>query len=172
MQWRTVAPRFFKLKHRNTRKKNTKMIIVCKIRQTKLRSVHWMPLHTSCFQWFWIKTLQYTKLIFTARTILIFTKNITLLIMFIWWWYFLIFIVFKNAPPTPPSAAQKQILNEEPINFIESLKRLVTNLPYVLLLVAYGINVGVFYAISTLLNQIVLQYYPVCTESSYSNQSW
>lgn len=71
------------------------------------------------------------------------------------------FPVFKDAPPTPPSIAQKHALSEEPINFLQSVKHLVMNVPYVLLLTAYGINVGVFYAISTLLNQIILQYYPV-----------
>lgn len=35
------------------------------------------------------------------------------------------------------------------------------NRSYVLLLISYGINTGIFYAISTLLNQIILLYYPV-----------
>jgi FLVCR family feline leukemia virus subgroup C receptor-related protein len=35
------------------------------------------------------------------------------------------------------------------------------NRDYVLLLVTYGINVGVFYAMSTLLNQTILQHFPV-----------
>lgn len=41
------------------------------------------------------------------------------------------------------------------------LKRLALNPGYILLLISYGINVGVFYAISTLLNQVVLEYFPV-----------
>lgn len=65
--------------------------------------------------------------------------------------------------------AQKQALSEEPINFIQSVKKLLTNIPYVLLLTAYGINVGVFYAISTLLNQIILQYYPVSKARLFSH---
>lgn len=36
----------------------------------------------------------------------------------------------------------------------------MTNKNYILLLVSYGVNVGVFYAISTLLNQIVLLHFP------------
>lgn len=44
--------------------------------------------------------------------------------------------------------------------FLRSVKRLLLNRNYVLLLLSYGINVGVFYAISTLLNQIILEYYP------------
>lgn len=74
---------------------------------------------------------------------------------------FVYVLVFKGAPPTPPSFAQMQLQSEEKTNFFVSLKRLVVNVPYMQLLTAYGINVGIFYAISTLLNQIVLQYYPV-----------
>lgn len=67
--------------------------------------------------------------------------------------------VFKDAPPTPPSHAVLQQNSEEKVDFNQSLKNLVCNKSYMLLLVAYGINVGVFYAISTLLNQIILHYY-------------
>lgn len=56
--------------------------------------------------------------------------------------------------------AQLQTQNEEPIKFVVSLKRLLVNVPFVLLLIAYGINTGIFYAISTLLNQIILKHYP------------
>ncbi|VEN49002.1 unnamed protein product [Callosobruchus maculatus] len=71
----------------------------------------------------------------------------------------LVLLFFKSAPPTPPSYAVAQ-QNEETVDFKASLMRLVNNRSYMLLLSAYGINVGVFYAISTLLNQIVLHYYP------------
>ncbi|KAJ8981718.1 hypothetical protein NQ317_003783 [Molorchus minor] len=72
----------------------------------------------------------------------------------------LIVIFFKNGPPTPPSHAVAQQDAPENVDFIGSLKNLITNRSYMLLLNAYGINVGIFYAISTLLNQIILQYYP------------
>ncbi|KAJ8913505.1 hypothetical protein NQ315_017055 [Exocentrus adspersus] len=72
----------------------------------------------------------------------------------------LILIFFKNAPETPPSYAAAQQEKEEKVDFLASLKNLVKNRSYMLLLNAYGINVGIFYAISTLLNQIILQYYP------------
>lgn len=75
--------------------------------------------------------------------------------------FLLFFLVFKEAPPTPPSMAQIHANEEESINFLGSIKSLLLNRSYVLLLIAYGINVGIFYAISTLLNQIVLIYYPV-----------
>ncbi|RZC18433.1 putative MFS-type transporter C09D4.1, partial [Asbolus verrucosus] len=73
----------------------------------------------------------------------------------------LILFLFKNEPPTPPSYAHTQPSdNEQSVSFLQSLKRLVLNGSYMLLLISYGINVGVFYAISTLLNQIILEYYP------------
>lgn len=71
-----------------------------------------------------------------------------------------VFSVFKAAPPTPPSAAA-DLGNSLDSNFLLSLKKLITNRNYVLLLISYGLNVGTFYAISTLLNQVILTYYPV-----------
>ncbi|XP_014473180.1 PREDICTED: feline leukemia virus subgroup C receptor-related protein 2 [Dinoponera quadriceps] len=75
----------------------------------------------------------------------------------------LILIFFKSEPPLPPSpaqAVQKRENKENGEKFSRSIKRLLTNVGYLLLLLSYGINVGIFYAISTLLNQIVLQYFP------------
>lgn len=72
------------------------------------------------------------------------------------------FLVFEDKPDLPPSpaqAAQKSGTNSG--NFIDSVRRLLTNKGYILLLLSYGINVGVFYAISTLLNQVILIYFPV-----------
>ncbi len=45
--------------------------------------------------------------------------------------------------------------------YLNSMKRLLSNRGYVLLLVTYGLNVGVFYAISTLLNTIIVMHFPV-----------
>ncbi|XP_011697115.1 PREDICTED: uncharacterized MFS-type transporter C09D4.1 isoform X1 [Wasmannia auropunctata] len=73
----------------------------------------------------------------------------------------LILILFKSAPPLPPSAAQavqrkkKSESTGEVKKFFDSIKRLFSNRGYLLLLVSYGINVGTFYAISTLLNRLV-----------------
>lgn len=75
----------------------------------------------------------------------------------------LVLVFFKAAPPTPPSAAQEATQTPNPLQsspFVHSIKRLLLNRNYVLLLISYGMNVGVFYAISTLLNQIVLTHYP------------
>lgn len=66
--------------------------------------------------------------------------------------------VFQAQPPTPPSAAQEA--TQSPIEsspFLHSIKRLFFNVNYILLLISYGMNVGVFYAISTLLNRVSMQ---------------
>ncbi|CAD7092327.1 unnamed protein product [Hermetia illucens] len=73
----------------------------------------------------------------------------------------LMVLFFKDKPPTPASAAQETSHSPgEDASFLESLKSLALNRNYILLLVSYGMNVGVFYAISTLLNPVVLTYYP------------
>ncbi|KZC06596.1 Feline leukemia virus subgroup C receptor-related protein 2, partial [Dufourea novaeangliae] len=73
----------------------------------------------------------------------------------------MILLFFKSEPPLPPSPAQAvQREAESTESFFQSVKKLVTNVGYLLLLLSYGINVGIFYAISTLLNHIVLQYFP------------
>jgi nitrate/nitrite transporter NarK len=64
----------------------------------------------------------------------------------------------------PPSTARylaAQQPSPTPLTYYQSVKRIVTNRNYILLLFTYGINVGVFYAMSTLLNQVVLQHFPV-----------
>ena len=43
----------------------------------------------------------------------------------------------------------------------------MSNKGYVLLLITYGLNVGVFYAISTLLNLIIVQHFTVNKLSLY-----
>ncbi|KAE9540693.1 hypothetical protein AGLY_003938 [Aphis glycines] len=77
--------------------------------------------------------------------------------------FLLIYFFVKSSPPLPPSLAQanqRSTSNNDPKNFIKSLFRLMNNYGFLLLLVSYGINVGSFYAISTLLNQIILVYFP------------
>jgi hypothetical protein len=69
--------------------------------------------------------------------------------------------VFKAEPPLPPSPAQAEQRANEDSNFVGSVKRLMTNKGYLLLMMSYSLNVGVFYAISTLLNDVVLKYFPV-----------
>ncbi|XP_034245936.1 feline leukemia virus subgroup C receptor-related protein 2 isoform X2 [Thrips palmi] len=72
----------------------------------------------------------------------------------------LILVTFQAGPPLPPSPAQATIKATENEGFFISVKRLSTNPAYILLLVSYGVNIAVFYAISTLLNQVVLKVFP------------
>ena len=84
------------------------------------------------------------------------------------------FAAFKDKPSSPPSRAQ-EVADEGAANTSESslsefggsIKRLMSNKGYVLLLITYGLNVGVFYAISTLLNLIIVQHFTVNKLSLY-----
>ena len=80
--------------------------------------------------------------------------------------YFFSFTAFKNQPLTPPSRAQELIRQgaEDPesnVDYLASIKRLMSNRGYFILLVTYGLNVGVFYAISTLLNTVIISHFEV-----------
>ena len=73
------------------------------------------------------------------------------------------FTAFKDRPASPPSRAQAVGLEQESEvdDYMGSMKRLMTNKGYILLLITYGLNVGVFYAISTLLNTTILMHFQV-----------
>ncbi|CAK1544367.1 unnamed protein product [Leptosia nina] len=79
--------------------------------------------------------------------------------------FVLIVLFFKAAPPTPPSSAAEKCAAMDS-NFLQSLRKLATNWNYLLLLISYGLNVGVSYAIATLLNELVLRYYPGANEDA------
>jgi len=53
--------------------------------------------------------------------------------------------------------------------YLQTLKSLLTNRNFALLLLSYGINAGVFYAISPLLNQIVLLHFEVSSAGTVFN---
>ncbi|KAI5707958.1 hypothetical protein M8J77_013534 [Diaphorina citri] len=74
----------------------------------------------------------------------------------------LVLLFFQDAPPLPPSPAQavQRSHDKDSGDFLLSMKHLLCNPGFLYLLLSYGINVGVFYAISTLLNQVVLSYFP------------
>ncbi|PAV67718.1 hypothetical protein WR25_04230 [Diploscapter pachys] len=69
---------------------------------------------------------------------------------------------FSSKPKVPPSLAQLTQQQEAAFdsNFWGTLKKLMTSKDFLLLFITYGINTGVFYAVSTLLAQIVLEFYP------------
>merc|ERR1711997_1143398 len=56
--------------------------------------------------------------------------------------------------------------SKEDGNYLSSIRRLVRNPGFVLLLITYGLNVGVFYAISSLLNTVVLTHFEGAQEDA------
>ncbi|KAG7328492.1 hypothetical protein KOW79_008436 [Hemibagrus wyckioides] len=76
--------------------------------------------------------------------------------------FILVVIVFQDKPPIPPSQAQVAMQNmpSHDYSYLASIRRLLCNKPFVLLIITYGLNVGCFYAVSTLLNRMIIDYYP------------
>ncbi|KAL0608663.1 Feline leukemia virus subgroup C receptor-related protein 1 [Plecturocebus cupreus] len=68
---------------------------------------------------------------------------------------------FKEKPQYPPSQAQAALQDSPPeeYSYKKSIRNLFKNIPFVLLLITYGIMTGAFYSVSTLLNQMILTYY-------------
>ncbi|XP_006834256.1 PREDICTED: feline leukemia virus subgroup C receptor-related protein 1 [Chrysochloris asiatica] len=75
--------------------------------------------------------------------------------------FILTVIAFKEKPQYPPSQAQAALLDSPPeeYSYRKSIRNLFKNIPFVLLLITYGIMTGAFYSVSTLLNQIILRDY-------------
>ncbi|XP_001488734.2 choline/ethanolamine transporter FLVCR1 [Equus przewalskii] len=75
--------------------------------------------------------------------------------------FILAVIAFKEKPQYPPSQAQAAIQDSSPeeYSYEKSIRNLFKNIPFVLLLITYGIMTGAFYSVSTLLNQMILTYY-------------
>lgn len=70
-------------------------------------------------------------------------------------------VAFEDKPEHPPSFCE--MLNrytERKPSFLEALRQLVGDRNFRLLLLSYGINTGAFYSISTLLNPVVMRYFP------------
>ncbi|XP_060102952.1 heme transporter FLVCR1 isoform X2 [Heteronotia binoei] len=70
-------------------------------------------------------------------------------------------IVFKEKPKYPPSQSQAALPEVSPdtYSYKQSMINLFRNIPFVLLLISYGIMTGAFYSVSTLLNQMVLYHH-------------
>ena len=72
--------------------------------------------------------------------------------------------LFDDAPSVPPSTAaakaKRELAEEGGQSYRSILKSLFTNRNFNLLFITYGLNVGVFYAISTVLNQLVELRFP------------
>ncbi|XP_060071647.1 heme transporter FLVCR2-like [Ylistrum balloti] len=75
--------------------------------------------------------------------------------------FLLVILVFRERPHTPPSKAQMiAVENEANEHYGKSLLNLFKNRGFVILTLTYGINTGCYYGISTLLNPVVLHYFP------------
>ncbi|KAM8833954.1 choline/ethanolamine transporter flvcr2a isoform 2-T2 [Synchiropus picturatus] len=76
--------------------------------------------------------------------------------------FVLVIAVFQDKPEIPPSQAQAQArcMPQDEYSYSASIKRLLKNRAFMLLVVSYGLNVGCFYSISTLLNQMIIDHYP------------
>eukprot|EP00064_Thunnus_orientalis_P014808 superscaffoldBa00002634_g14855 len=104
--------------------------------------------------------------------------------------FVLVVIVFQEKPEIPPTQAQAQARSIPPdeYSYTASILRLLRNKPFMLLVVSYGgsslllqsclnkwnrnylpnytlsggtgLNVGCFYAVSTLLNRMIIEHYP------------
>ncbi|XP_046583268.1 feline leukemia virus subgroup C receptor-related protein 1-like [Haliotis rubra] len=75
--------------------------------------------------------------------------------------FLLMLVGYQAEPQIPPSRARllaRQSSRNQ--NYRQSLHTLITNVNFMLLAVSYGILTGAFYAISTLLNGIMLHYFP------------
>ncbi|XP_072479622.1 choline/ethanolamine transporter FLVCR2 [Notamacropus eugenii] len=74
----------------------------------------------------------------------------------------LVIFIFREKPKYPPSHAQylSYSMETQKSAYFESIGRLMKNQNFVLLLISYGLNVGAFYALSTLLNRMVIFHYP------------
>uniref|UniRef100_H3DG02 FLVCR choline and putative heme transporter 2 n=1 Tax=Tetraodon nigroviridis TaxID=99883 RepID=H3DG02_TETNG len=76
--------------------------------------------------------------------------------------FVLVVFVFQERPKLPPTQAQALARNLPPeeYSYTASILRLLRNRPFILLIVTYGLNVGCFYAVSTLLNRMIIHHYP------------
>lgn len=76
--------------------------------------------------------------------------------------FILVIMVFQDQPDIPPTQSQAQARNVPPgdYSYMASIMRLLRNVPFILLIISYGLNVGCFYAVSTLLNRMIIEHYP------------
>lgn len=77
------------------------------------------------------------------------------------------FAFSKEEPTIPPSCIEAlrrdNIIHTDNRKFMKSLKILFKNKNFVMLFLGFGLNIGVFNAFSTILNSIIVHYFPVST---------
>ncbi|KAE8286894.1 Feline leukemia virus subgroup C receptor-related protein 2 Calcium-chelate transporter [Larimichthys crocea] len=76
--------------------------------------------------------------------------------------FILVVFVFQEHPKLPPTQAQARarVISPEQYSYTASILRLLRNKPFILLIITYGLNVGCFYAVGTLLNRMIIMHYP------------
>ncbi|XP_072217961.1 choline/ethanolamine transporter flvcr2b isoform X3 [Leuresthes tenuis] len=76
--------------------------------------------------------------------------------------FILVVFVFQERPKIPPTQAQAtaRSIPPEQYSYMVSILRLLRNKPFILLIITYGLNVGCFYAVGTLLNRMIIEHYP------------
>ncbi|XP_054617543.1 feline leukemia virus subgroup C receptor-related protein 2 isoform X1 [Dunckerocampus dactyliophorus] len=76
--------------------------------------------------------------------------------------FILVVFVFQERPKLPPTQAQAtaRSIPPEHYSYTASILRLLRNRPFILLIITYGLNVGCFYAVGTLLNRMIIKHYP------------
>ncbi|XP_019911943.1 feline leukemia virus subgroup C receptor-related protein 2 isoform X2 [Esox lucius] len=76
--------------------------------------------------------------------------------------FMLVIFVFQERPVFPPTRAQAtaRLVPLEQYSYSASILRLLRNKPFILLIITYGLNVGCFYAVGTLLNRMIIDHYP------------
>ncbi|XP_054875968.1 feline leukemia virus subgroup C receptor-related protein 2 isoform X2 [Poeciliopsis prolifica] len=76
--------------------------------------------------------------------------------------FILVIFVFQERPKLPPTLAQASAhtMPAEDNSYVASILRLLRNKPFVLLIISYGLNVGCYYSIGTLLNRMIIEHYP------------
>ncbi|XP_064195581.1 heme transporter FLVCR2-like isoform X1 [Anguilla rostrata] len=75
--------------------------------------------------------------------------------------FILVTLVFQDIPEIPPTQAQvtARSIPPEQYSYMASILRLLRNKPFLLLILTYGLNVGCFYAVGTLLNRMIIEIY-------------
>ncbi|KAJ8356362.1 hypothetical protein SKAU_G00191560 [Synaphobranchus kaupii] len=75
--------------------------------------------------------------------------------------FILVTLVFQDKPEIPPTKAQvtARSIPPEQYSYMDSILRLLRNKPFILLVLTYGLNVGCFYAVGTLLNRMIMEHY-------------
>ncbi|XP_008288616.1 choline/ethanolamine transporter flvcr2b isoform X2 [Stegastes partitus] len=76
--------------------------------------------------------------------------------------FILVVFVFQERPKLPPTQSQAtaRSIPPEQYSYIASIRRLLRNRAFILLIVTYGLNVGCYYAVGTLLNRMIIMHYP------------